>query len=67
LCPIRNRSRIPLKEQTVFADVGEASTHDATYTGVEPIPWQALPCMTAEDKAKVCGYDPEALDLNPKP
>jgi hypothetical protein len=57
-----NRSRIPVKERSLFAGSGEASTHDSTYTGVEPIPWQALPCISAEDKAKVVGYDPEVLD-----
>jgi hypothetical protein len=53
-----NRFRIPVKERSVFAASDEASTHDATYTGVDPIPWQALPCMTADDKATVCGYVP---------
>jgi hypothetical protein len=57
-----NRSRIPVKERKIYAGSGEASTHDSTYTGVEPTPWQALPCISAEDKEKVCGFYPEVLD-----
>ena len=35
------RSRLSTKERVDFNAVGEASTHDSTYTGVHPMPWGA--------------------------
>lgn len=42
-----------------FNGAGEETTHETTYTGIEPIPWAALPNLLPSDKQKIMGYPPE--------
>ena len=37
----------------------EEFTYDATYTGVETLPWSAQPCISRADKAKIVGFEPQ--------
>ncbi len=55
-----SRTQLPTKTRTMYVGAGEASTHDSTYTGVEPTPWSAMPCISLADKAKICGFEPES-------
>ena len=41
-----------------FTRAGEESTHETTYTGVDPAPWGTLPLMAVTEKAKVTGAAP---------
>jgi hypothetical protein len=52
------RTRLTCKVRTEFVCAGETSTHDTTYTGVEPMPWPAMPMVSIEDKAKIHGFEP---------
>ena len=49
------RNHLATKGRTSFNAVGEASTHDSTYTGVEPLPWARMPRLSKEDKQKILG------------
>jgi len=53
-----NNTLIPCKTRDGYNVAGETSTHDTTYTGVEPMPWPAMPLISLEDKAKVHGVPP---------
>ena len=45
-------------ERVSFNTAGEESTHETSYTGVDPIPWGALPLLLPSDKEKIVGYAP---------
>ena len=49
-----------------FSAAGENSTHDTTYSGVQPVPWGGLPLLSVSDKAKVLGVDTGAIE-QPRP
>ena len=51
-------SELQVKQRQEFSGAGEASTHDSSYTGVPPLPWEALPQVSNEDKAKIVGRIP---------
>ena len=53
------RTLLPCKDRSEYAGAGENSTHDTTYTGVEPVPWRAMPLVSLADKAKIHGYEPQ--------
>lgn len=53
------RTLLPVTERAEFACAGEASTHDASYTGVPPAPWKSLPHLLTADKGKILGHAPE--------
>ena len=50
------RARLPT---TYYNGAGEEFTYDATYTGVETLPWSAQPCISRADKAKIVGFEPQ--------
>jgi len=52
-----NRTLMATKDRAAghFNAAGEASTHETTYTGVQPVPWGALPLLSPDDKKKVLG------------
>ena len=52
------RTLLPAKQRAEFTGTGEAPTHDSTYTGVDTVPWSALPCISAEDKENIVGFRP---------
>ena len=54
------RTLLPCKERSEYAGAGENSTHDTTYTGVEPVPWRAMPLVSLTDKAKIHGFEPQS-------
>jgi hypothetical protein len=45
-----------------FNAAGEVSTHDTTYSGVQPVPWGALPLLSAADKAKLLAVSQESVE-----
>ena len=49
-----------------FSAAGENSTHDTTYSGVQPVPWGGLPLLSLPDKAKVMGVGEDAIE-QPRP
>ena len=53
-----NRTQLATKARDTFNSVGEASTHDSTYTGVAPLPWGAMNRLLREDKEKIIGFRP---------
>ena len=54
-----NRTQIAAAmREDQFTQAGEESTHETTYTGVDPAPWGTLPLMAVTEKAKVMGADP---------
>ena len=55
-----NRSQLSTQKRDSFNSAGEESTHETSYTGVESIPWGALPLLNAADKEKILGY-PSAM------
>lgn len=55
-----NRTLISCKPRSEYTCTGESSTHDSTYSGVEPMPWPAMPLISAADKEKVHGVAPAA-------
>ncbi len=57
------RTLLHTKDRMSFQAAGEQSTHDASYTGVDPAPWAALPFVSKEDKEKILGHAPK----DPKP
>ena len=44
-----------------FNDAGEESTHETSYTGVDSIPWGALPLLAPADKERMTGQVPAAV------
>ncbi len=57
------RTLLHTKDRESFKASGEASTHDASYTGVGPAPWASLPFVNGTDKRKIHGFEPN----DPKP
>ena len=53
-----NRSMLPTQKRDSFNSAGEESTHETSYTGVDAIPWGALPLLLPADKEKILGYPP---------
>jgi len=45
-----------------FNAAGEVSTHDTTYSGVQPVPWAALPLLSVADKAKLLAVPQESVE-----
>ena len=62
-----NRSHIPVKQREggEFAGAGEETTHEVTYTGVQPVPWHALPCLPTADKGIIFGHEPQVANAPP--
>ena len=54
-----SRTQLSTKQRKEYTAAGELSTHDATYTGVQTVPWCGLPCIAVEDKAKIMGFEPQ--------
>ena len=54
-----SRTMLPCKDRKEYVGAGETSTHDTTYTGVEPMAWGSMPKVTKEDKAKILGFEPQ--------
>ena len=51
------RTQLAVKERSdVGACSGESTTHDASYTGVEPVAWGQMAILSADDKARVLGH-----------
>ena len=59
------RTQLALQRRDRFNTLGEATTHDTTYTGVEPLAWGAAPKMHAGDKQAI--LDPAAARDAPVP
>ena len=53
------RTLLPVKERSAFAGAGELTTHDASYTGVPPMPWGRQPLLSPIDKEQILGPTPE--------
>lgn len=56
-----SRTQLPVKDrrEPFGAGCGETSTHDATYTGVQTLPWGAMNLAPSQDKARILGHDSE--------
>jgi hypothetical protein len=52
-----SRTLLPCKERKEYVAAGEKSTHDTSYTGVEPMPWQAMPLASHADKIQIMGFE----------
>ena len=54
------RVQIPVQPRASSegAAAGESTTHDATYSGVTPMPWTSMPLLSAENKGKILGVEP---------
>lgn len=50
-----NRTVMAARPRVHFAHAGEKSTHETSYTGVEPAQLASLPLVPATDKAKLLG------------
>ena len=49
-----SKTRLAAKDREgTFNAAGESSTHDTSYTGVQPVPWAGLPLLSIADKAKL--------------
>ena len=49
-----NKTLIAAQDRAgTFNAAGESSTHDTSHTGVQPVPWAALPLLSVADKAKL--------------
>ena len=46
-----------------FTVVGENSTHDNTYSGVNAVPWAGLPLLSLGDKARAMGVQETLLEV----
>lgn len=58
-----NKTLIAAKDRAgTFNAAGESSTHDTTYSGVQPVPWGALPLLSAADKAKLLAQPQENVE-----
>ena len=55
-----SRTQLEVQDRDVFNKLGEATTHDATYSGVKPLPWGACPKLHSGDKAAILGSPPPA-------
>ena len=55
-----SRTALPCKDRSEYSGAGENSTHDTTYTGVELVPWRAMPLVSLTDKAKIHGFEPQS-------
>ena len=51
------RTQLAVAPREDFNQAGEESTHETTYTGVDPAPWGTLPLITATEKAKIHGCE----------
>ena len=49
------RSSMAAKPRSHFACAGESSTHETSYTGVEPVQLASLPVESGATKAKLLG------------
>ena len=49
------RTQLSTAPREDYNQAGEESTHETTYTGVDPAPWSSLPLITAAEKEKVQG------------
>ena len=47
------RTALPVKERGEPTSKWGETTHDTVYTGIEPVPWDGLPLISREDKARV--------------
>ena len=52
------RTLLTCKDRSEYTAAGENSTHDSTYTGVEPMPWSAMPMVSTTDKTQIHGFQP---------
>ena len=59
------RTQLAVQRRDRFNKLGEATTHDTTYSGVEPLAWGAVPKMHAGDKKAI--MDPAAARDAPVP
>ena len=48
-----SRTQLAVHRRECFNTLGEATIHDATYSGVEPLTWGAAPKMHAADKQAI--------------
>ena len=55
------RVQIPVQPRagTSGAAAGESTTHDATYSGVAPMPWTSMALLSPEDKSNILGVNPK--------
>ena len=59
-----NRTLLASKDRGKdFAAAGESSTHDNTYSGVQPVPWAGLPLVSLTDKARAFGVEVDTLEV----
>ena len=47
------RSGLRVQKRDTFNTLGEATTHDATYSGVDPLAWGAAPKLQPKDKQAI--------------
>jgi len=59
--PVNNTVFTARDRSGSFNAAGESSTHDCTYSGVQPVPWVALPRTSVQDKAKLLAQTQEAI------
>ena len=58
------RNHLPTKPRNDSCrNAGESSTHDTTYTGVDPMPWARMQMLSIPDKEKIFGYTPKVPKL----
>ena len=62
-----SRTQLALQRRQCFNTLGEATTHDATYIGVVPLPWGAAPKMHPGDKQAIMDGHPAAARDVPVP
>ena len=59
-----SRNHLPTKPRSdPCRNAGESSTHDTTYTGVDPMPWARMQMVSLPDKEKIFGYTPKVPKL----
>ena len=59
-----SRNHLPTKPRNdPCRNAGESSTHDTTYTGVDPMPWARMQMLSIPDKEKIFGYTPKVPKL----
>ena len=47
---------MPLSRTQLYS-AGVETTHETAYTGVDPVPWEALPLLLPANREKIMGYE----------
>ena len=58
------RNHLPCKPRSdPCRNAGETSTHNTTYTGVDPLAWKAMQLLSKADKERILGFEPATPKL----